>query len=158
MQPPRMARAVSTSGRLPLTRRAALESWSRCIATLSLVATSTIALGAAFLGISGALPDTLVGLALVSALPVLWITLARFAEKRLFSRPTKRFLSASLGLDASGIVLVSAAVVLLQAKTSQAASIFAVGEVLEGCGTLLLLLWFLAARIAAPTGDHMHPL
>jgi nucleoside recognition membrane protein YjiH len=153
-----MPRAVSTSGRLPVTRRAALEFWSRCIATLSLVATSTIALGAAFLGISGTLPDTLVGLALVSALPFLWITLARFAEKRLFSRPTKRFLSASLGLDASGIVLVSAAVVLLQANTSHAASIFAVGEVLEGCGTLLLLLWFLAARIAAPTSDHMHPL
>jgi nucleoside recognition membrane protein YjiH len=153
-----MPRAVSTSGRLPLTRRAALEFWSRCIATLSLVATSTIALGAAFLGISSTLSDTLVGLALVSALPFLWITLARFAEKRLFSRPTKRFLSASLGLDASGIVLVSAAVVLLQANTSHAASIFAVGEVLEGCGTLLLLLWFLAARIAAPTSDHMHPL
>jgi len=158
MQPPHMLKAVTASGRFPWTRRAALQYWSRCIAMLSLLATSTIALGAAFQGISGTLAYTLVGLSLVSVVPVLWITLMRFAEKRLFSRPPKRFLSASLGLDAGGIVLVSAAVVLLQAKTSQAASIFAVGEVLEGCGTLLLLLWFLAARIAAPTGDHMHPL
>jgi hypothetical protein len=153
-----MPKSVSGSGRLPLTRRAALEFWSRCIAMLSLLATSTIALGAAFQGISGTLPHTLVGLALVSALPALWITLARFAERRLFSRPPKRFLSASLGLDVGGIALVTAAVVLLQAKTSHAASLFAAGELLEGCGTLLLLLWFLAARIAAPTSDHMHAL
>jgi hypothetical protein len=153
-----MPKEVSTSGRFPSTRRAALQFWSRCIGMLSLLATSAIALGAAFHGSSGTLPYTLVGLAFVSVLPVLWITLARFAEKRLFSRPPKRFLSASLGLDAGGIVLVSAAVVLLQANTSHAASVFAVGEVLEGCGTLLLLLWFLAARIAAPAGDHMHAL
>lgn len=158
MQPPRMPMAASASGRTFRTRRAALEFWSRTIAILSLLATSAIALGAAFQGSSGNFPYTLLGLALVSVLPVLWIALARFAEKRLFSRPPKRFLSASLGLDAGGIILVAAAVLLLQAKTSQAASIFAAGEVLEGCGTLLLLLWFLVARIAAPTDDHMHAL
>ncbi len=125
---------------------------------LSLLATSTIALGAAFQGISGTLPYTLFGLALVSALPVLWITLARFAERRYLTRPPKRFLAAALGFDVGGIALVAAAVVFLQSQASEAASVFAAGGVLEGCGTLLLLLWFVAARIAAPTGDHMHSL
>jgi hypothetical protein len=153
-----MPKAVSSGGRLPWTRRAALEYWSRCIGMLSLLATSTIALGAAFQGISGTLPYTLFGLALVSALPVFWITLARFAERRYLTRPPKRFLAAALGFDVGGIGLVAAAVVFLQSQASEAASVFAAGSVLEGCGTLLLVLWFVGACVAAPTGDHMHSL
>jgi hypothetical protein len=153
-----MPKRVSGSGRLPLTRRTALEFWSRSIAMLSLLATSTIAFGAAFQGISGALPYTILGLVLVSALPLLWIGLARLAERRYLTRPPKGFLAAALGFDVGGITLVAAAVVLLQSETSEAASIFTAGGVLEGCGTLLLVFWFLAARIVAPTGDHMHSL
>lgn len=158
MQPPRMPKTVSASGRIPWTRRAALEYWSRCIGMLSLLATSTIALGAAFQGITGTLSYTLLGLALVSALPILWITLARFAERRYLARPSKRFLAAALGFDVGGIALVAAAVVLLQSQASEAAPVFTAGGVLEGCGTLLLLLWFVGARVVAPTGDHMHAL
>ncbi len=158
MRPLYMPTSVTVAGHFPWTRRVALEFWSRTIAMLSLLATSTIALGAAFQGLSGALEYTLIGLALVSALPVLWITLARFAEKRYLSRPPKQFLAAALGFDVSGIALVAAAVVLLQSQTSYAASLFTAGGFLEGCGTLLLVLWFVAARVVAPTGDHMHSL
>jgi hypothetical protein len=153
-----MPKPVSTSGRLPLTRRTALNSWTRCIGMLSLLATSAIALGAAFQGLTKAWEATLIGLALVLVLPLLWITLARVAERRYLTRPPKRFLAAALGFDVGGIALVAWAVVLLQSETSQAASLFTAGKVLEGCGTLLLLLWFAAARIVAPTGDHMHAL
>src|SRR5512140_270938 len=158
MRPPSMPTPVTAAGHLPWTRRVALDFWSRSIAMLSLVATSTIALGAAFQGISGALEYTLIGLGLVSALPVLWITLARFAERQYLTRPPKRFLAAALGFDVGGIALVAAAVVLLQSQTSYAASMFTAGGLLEGCGTLLLLVWFGAARVLSPTGDHMHSL
>jgi membrane protease YdiL (CAAX protease family) len=150
--------AVSSNGRFPWTRRAALEFWSRAIAILSLLATGAIALGAAFRGLSGTLPYTLVGLGLVLALPMLWITLARIAERRYLTRPSKGFLAAALGLDVGGTALVAAAVVLLQPEASQAASVFTAGGVLEGCGTVLLVLWFVAACVIAPTGDHMHSL
>jgi hypothetical protein len=153
-----MPNRVADSGHFPLTRRAALASWSRCIATLSLLATGAIALGAAFQGISGSLEYTLLGLVLVSALPLLWIALARVAERRYLTRPSKGFLAAALGFDVGGIALVAWAVVLLQSETSEAAPMFTAGGVLEGCGTLLLLFWFVVARVVAPTGDHMHSL
>ncbi len=98
------------------------------------------------------------GLGLVLALPVLWIAIARLAEKRYLSRPPKRFLATALGFDAGGIVLVVASVLLIQSQSLDAASIFAAGGVLEGCGTLLLLVWFLLVWVAAPTADHMHAL
>ncbi len=158
MQPPQMPAAVSADGRFPRTRHAALEFWIRCVASLSLLATGAIALGAAFQGVSGAWRYTLFGLALVVALPSLSIALARIAESRYLSRPPKRFLAAALGLDVGGIALVAAAVVLLQSETSHAAPMFAAGSVLEGCGTLLVLLWFVAVMAVAPTSDHMHSL
>jgi hypothetical protein len=158
MQPPQMPKAASTSGRFPWSRHAALEFWSRCIASLSLLATAAIALGAAFQGIGGPWRYTLLGLALVVALPFLSIALARIAERRYLARPSKKFLAAALGLAVSGITLVAAAVVLLQAQTSDAAPMFAAGGVLEGCGTLLLLLWLVASMAVAPTSDHMHSL
>ncbi len=158
MQPPRMPTAASTSGRFPLSRHAALEFWSRCVASLSLLATAAIALGAAFQGIGGPWRYTLLGLALVVGLPFLSIALARLAERRYLVRPPKKFLAAALGLDVGGIALVAAAAVLLQSETSHAAPMFAAGSVLEGCGTLLVLLWFVAAMAVAPTSDHMHSL
>jgi hypothetical protein len=149
-----------SGGQPPLSRREALEFWSRAVGYLSLAATGAIALGAAFQDISGGmdLEYTLLGLGLVTALPVLWIALARFAERRYLTRPPARYIAAALGFDVSGIALVAGAVVLLQAETSAAAPVFAAGGVLEGCGTLLLLLWFLATRLVAPSSDHMHAL
>ena len=99
---------------------------------LSLLATSAIALGAAFQGIGEGLEYTLFGLALVSALPVLWITLARIAERRYLTRPTKGFLAAALGFDVGGIALVAGAVLLLQSETSEAAPLLTAGGLLEG--------------------------
>lgn len=158
MRPWRMPTTVSTNGRLPWTRRNALDFWSRSIGALSLVATGAIALGAAFQGTEGAPDYTIFGLGLVLALPVLWIAIARLAEKRYLSRPPKRFLATALGLDAGGIVLVAASVLLIQSQALDAASIFTAGGLLEGCGTLLLLVWFVAVRLVAPTDDHMHAL
>ncbi|MGA7989985.1 MAG: hypothetical protein WCC53_01005 [Thermoanaerobaculia bacterium] len=147
--------AVTPVGRLPLTRRAALKAWGRSIATLSLVGTSAIALGAAFEGISDAWEVTLLGLALVLALPALWIGLTRLAEKRFLRRPPRGFLAAALGLDLGGVTLVATAVVLLQSETSNAGPILTAGGVLQGFGTILLLVWFFAVVAARPDGDHM---
>ena len=158
MSPTRMPTAVSASGRPPWTRRTALEAWSRAIGLLSLVATGVIALGAAFQGLEGSWEHTLLGLALVSALPVLWIALTRIAERRYLSRPPKRFLAAALGLDFGGIALVVLAVVLLQSQTSDAEPMLRAGGVLEGCGTLLLAAWFVAVLAVEPGGDHMRSL
>jgi hypothetical protein len=153
-----MPTAVTGSRRLPWTRRRALEAWSRSIGTLSMVATGAIALGAAFQGIPDAWEVTLLGLALVSALPLLWIGLTRLAEKRYLSRPPKRFLATALGFDFGGIALVATAVVLVQSETSDVRTMLTAGGVLEGCGTLLLLAWFLAVLAVEPGGDHMHSL
>jgi hypothetical protein len=158
MQPPRMPRADTPSGRFPRSRHAALEFWSRSVAFLSILATAAIALGAAFQGIRGPWHYTLLGLGLVVTLPFLSIALARLGERRYLVRPSRKFLAAALGLDVGGIALVAAAVVLLQSQTSDAAPMFTASGVLEGCGTLLLLLWFVAAMAVAPTSDHMHSL
>jgi hypothetical protein len=158
MQPPDAPKTATSKGRLPWTRRVALEFWSRCIGILSLLATGAIALGAAFQGIAVAWQYTVLGLALVAAVPCLSIVLARVAERRYLTRPPKSFLAAALGFDVGGITLVAAAVVLLQSETSNAASMFAAGGVLEGCGTLLVLFWFVAVRIVASTDEHMHAL
>ena len=158
MQPPQTPKPITSSGRFPRTRHAALEFWSRCIASLSLVATAAIALGAAFQGIGGPWGYTLLGLTLVVALPFLSIALARLAERRYLVRPPKKFLAAALGLDVGGVALVAAAVILLQSQTSNAAPMFTAGGVLEGCGTMLLVMWFVAAAAVAPTSDHMHSL
>jgi hypothetical protein len=125
---------------------------------LSLLATTAIALAAAFQGITLVWQYTILGLGFVAALPCLSIALARVAERRYLTRPSKPFLAAALGLDVGGITLVAAAVILLQSETSYAAPMFAAGGVLEGCGTLLLLLWFVAARVVASTNQHMRAL
>jgi len=153
-----MANDVTPEVRLPWTRRTALEAWNRSIGTLSLLATGAIALGAAFQGMSGAWEVTFLGLALVLALPALWIGLARVAERKYLSRPPKRFLAAALGVDFGGIALVAAAVVLLQSRPSSAATMLTAGGVLEGFGTLILLAWFFAVLVVEPNRDHMHSL
>ena len=158
MRSPYMPTTVAPNGHLPWTRRAALEYWSRSVATLSLLATSVITLGAAFQGASLAWETTLVGLGLVAALPSLWIGLARLAERRYLSRPPKGFLAAALGLDFGGIALVAAAVVLLQSHAADANTLMRAGGVLEGCGTALLVAWFVAVLAVEPCGDHMHAL
>lgn len=155
MQPPR-PKTDTPSGRSPRTRHATLEFWSRCVASLSMLATAAIALGAAFQGIGGTWRYTLLGLGFVVALPFLSIALARLAERRYLARPPRKFIAAALGLDLGGIALVAAAVVLLQSQTSDAAPWFTAGGVLEGAGTLLVVLWFVAAMAVAPTSDHMH--
>lgn len=158
MWPPRMRPAVPANGRLRWTRRTALGLWSRSIGLLSLLATGAIALGAAFQGIADAGKETLLGLALVAALPALWIGLTKLAEKRFLSRPPKGFLAAALGIDFGGIALVAAAVVLLQSQAVNAGALMTAGGFLEGCGTVLLLGWFVGVVVAKPVGDHMHSL
>jgi hypothetical protein len=158
MRPLLMPSPVAAGGRLPWTRRVALEYWSRSISMLSLLATSVIAFAAAFRGSFVDWDSTLLGLGLVAALPGLWIAVARIAERRYMSRPPKRFLAAALGLDFGGIALVAAAVVLLQSHGADAGSLMRAGGVLEGCGTVLLGAWFVAVIAARPSGDHMHGL
>jgi hypothetical protein len=150
---------VSASGRIPWTRRVALEAWSRMIGTLSLLATSAIALGATVQGVSGsgAWAQTLRGIAFAAALPGLWILLTRIAEKRYLIRPSKGFLAAAFGFDVGGVALVVLAVLLLQAETADAAPLLKVGELLVSCGTLLVVAWFLSVLVE-PAGDHMHTL
>lgn len=146
------------AGRTLWTRHAALEAWSRTIGLLSLVATGVISLGAAFQGLSAAWQYSLLGLGLVTVVPLLWIRLARFAERRYMSRPPKGFLAAALGLDFGGIALVALAVVLLQARTADAAWLLTAGELLEGCGTVVLGAWFVTVLAVEPCGDHMNTL
>jgi hypothetical protein len=150
-----MTTAVTATRRFPWTRRAALKAWNRAIETLSLVATSAIFLAAAFQGISDTWEIILLGLAFVLALPALWVGLTRLAERRFLRRPPKPFLAAALGFDAGGIVLVAAAFVLLQSETSYAGTMLTAGGVLEGCGTLLMLGWFLAVLAVKSNGDHI---
>jgi hypothetical protein len=158
MRPLLMPSPVTANGRLPWTRRVALDYWSRSVAMLSLLATSVITLAAAFRGAPPDWDSTLLGLVLVAALPGLWIALARLAERRYLSRPPKPFLAAALGFAFGGVALVAAAVVLLQSQAADADSLMAAGGALEACGTVLLGAWFVAVLAVRPSGDHMHSL
>ncbi len=149
---------VVTSGRLPWTRRVALEYWNRCVTILSLVATSAIALAAAFRGDEVPWDVALLGTGFVLALPGLWIGLTRVAERKYLTRPPKRFLAAALGLDFGGIALVAAGIALLQAPPADAAPLLTAGGAVEGVVTALFLAWFLAVRAVEPCGDHMQGL
>ncbi|HQQ77955.1 MAG TPA: hypothetical protein PLB01_11420 [Thermoanaerobaculia bacterium] len=141
-----------------MTRRAALEFWSRSVSTFSLFATSVVALTTAFHGAPFPLDTALEGLALVGVLPAVWVALARLAERRYLSRPPKAFLAASLGLDCGGLLLVAAAIALLQSHALDAGTLLRAGGVLEGCGTVLLVAWFVAVLAVEPSGDHMRGL
>lgn len=152
-----MLSSVTAIGHLPWTRRNALEAWNRSIGTLSLVATGTIALGAAFHGLSETWDEALLGVGLVAVVPTLWVSVTRLAERRYFSRPPKRFLAAVLGFDLGGIALVAAAVTMLQSDV-ETAKLLTAGGLLEGCGTLLVLAWFAGVLAVAPGNEHMHPL
>ena len=158
MRPPCMPTTVALDGHLPWTRRVALEYWSRSVSTLSLFATSVVALTAAFHGSPLPWDTALAGLALVGALPAVWVALARLAERRYLSRPPKGFLAAALGLDCGGVLLVAVAVTLLQSHAVDAGALLRAGGVLEGCGTALLVAWFVAVIAVEPCGDHMHGL
>ena len=153
-----MPNAVSASGRFPWSRRTALEYWSRSISTFSLFATSVVALTAALHGAPLPLDTALTGLALVGVLPALWVALARLAERRYLSRPPKGFLAAALGFDCGGVLLVAVAVALLLSHAVDAGTLLGAGGVLVGCGTALLVAWFVAVVAVEPCGDHMHSL
>ncbi|HEY3350751.1 MAG TPA: hypothetical protein VGM13_13325 [Thermoanaerobaculia bacterium] len=153
-----MPNADSASGRFPWTRRTALEYWSRSVSTFSLFATSVVALTSAFHGAPLPLDTALAGLALVGLLPVVWVALARLAERRYLSRPPKGFLAAALGFGCGGVLLVAVAVALLQSRAVDAGTLLRAGGVLEGCWTALLVAWFVAVLAVEPCGDHMHGL
>jgi uncharacterized membrane protein len=150
-------RPVTGSTRLPRTRNEALRFWMLAVASTALLETTVVALGAAFPAASSTHHETaeptLRVLALAALLPALFLTLARFAEKKYQRRPPKALQAWQFGIYLAGTVLVSAGFLRHQANLDPSAPLLFAGEVLLGVATVLFTGWLASVILCTPAQD-----
>ena len=127
------------------------------IATTALVETGLVALGAAFPS-AAALRDgeepTLRILAVAAALPLMFLALARVAEKKYQRRPSKVFQVWQFSVYLCGTALVSAGFLRRQANLDPAAPLVAAGEILLGAAACLFVAWMASVVLCTPAEDE----
>lgn len=145
--------------RLPRSRSEALRFWMVAVATTALLETAVVALGAAFPAASGPRPEsaqqTLRVLALAALLPVLFLSLARFVEKKYQRRPPKALQASQFGLYLVGTALVSAGFLRHRANVDPSLPLLFAGEILLGAAALLLAAWIASVLLCTPTEDTL---
>ncbi len=141
--------------RLPWSRSEALRFWMVAVATTALLETAVVALGVAFPAASAPPQQTVRVLALAALLPILFLSLARFAEKKYQRRPTKAFQISQFGFYLVGTALVSAGFVRHRANLDPSLPLLFAGEVLLGAAALLLAAWIVSVLLCTPTKDTL---
>jgi hypothetical protein len=145
--------------RLPWSRSEAFRFWMVAVATTALVETAVVAVGAAFPAASVPRPEsaqqTLRVLALAALLPILLLSLARFAEKKYQRRPPKALQVSQFGVYLVGTVLVSAGFLRHRANLDPSLPLLFAGEILLGAAALLLAAWIASVLLCTPTEDTL---
>jgi hypothetical protein len=145
--------------RLPWSRSEAFRFWMVAVATTALLETAVVALGAAFPAASAPRPEsaqqTLRVLAVAVLLPMLFLSLARFAEKKYQRRPPKALQISQFGLYLVGTVLVSAGFLRHRANLDPSLPLLFAGEILLGAAALLLAAWVASVLLCTPTEDTL---
>lgn len=129
------------------------------VSTTALLETTVLALGAAFPAASVPHPEsaqqTLRVLALAALLPMLFLSLARFAEKKYQRRPPKTLQVSQFGLYLVGTALVSAGFLRHRANLDPSVPLLFAGEILLGAAALLLAAWIASVLLCTPTEDTL---
>lgn len=145
--------------RLPWSRSEAFRFWMVAVATTALVEIAVVALGAAFPAASAPRPEsshrTLRVLALAALLPMLFLSLARFAQRKYQRRPPKAFQASQFGLYLLGTVLVSAGFLRNRANLDPSLPLLLAGEIFLGAAALLLAAWIASVLLCTPTEDTL---
>ncbi|MFI5119547.1 MAG: hypothetical protein ACHQM4_03995 [Thermoanaerobaculia bacterium] len=127
------------------------------VATTAVLETAVVALGAAFPAASAPRPEsaqqTLRVLGLAALLPMLFLSLARFAEKKYQRCPPKALQVAQFGLYLFGTALVSAGFLRHRANVDPSLLLLFAGELLLGAAALLLGAWIASVLLCTPTED-----
>lgn len=144
---------------LPWSRSQAFRFWMVAVATTALLETTVVALGAAFPAASapssGSAQQTLRVLALSALLPLLFLSLARFVEKKYQRRPNKALQISQFGLYLAGTALVSAGFLRHRANLEPSLPLLFAGEILLGAAALLLAAWIASVLLCTPTRDTL---
>ena len=143
---------------LPCSRAAALDRWSQALAILGVIQVAVVALGAAFQRPSssfarGGTDPTLHALLAAIFLPLLFVSLARFAERRLLQRPPEGLLLAQFCVYAFGTVLATAATILFDIASEASRRVYFVSHGTLALAFLALAVWTTGAYLAAPAED-----
>ncbi len=148
---------AATKTRLPWSRSEAFRFWMVGVATTALLENAVVVLAAAFPAAPVPRPEsaqqTLRVLAFAALLPMLFLSLARFAEKKYQRRPTKAFQVSQFGLYLAGTALVSTGFLRQRANLDPSLPLLLAGEVLLGAATLLLAAWIASVLLCTPTND-----
>jgi hypothetical protein len=145
--------------RLPRSRSEAFRFWMVAVVTTALLETAVLALGAAFPAASAPRPEsaqqTLRVLAIAALLPMLFLALARFAEKKYQRRPPKAFQLSQFVLYLVGTALVSAGFLRHRANLDPSLPLLFAGEIFLGAAALLLAAWTASVLLCTPTEDTL---
>ncbi|HSB64205.1 MAG TPA: hypothetical protein VLJ18_08565 [Thermoanaerobaculia bacterium] len=145
--------------RLPWSRSEAFRFWMLAVATTALLETTVVAIGAAFPAASAPRPDsaqqTIRVLAVSALLPIVFLSLARFAEKKYQRRPPKALQVSQFSLYLAGTALVSAGFLRHRANLDPSLPLLFTGETLLGAAALLLAAWMASVLLCTPTDDTL---
>jgi hypothetical protein len=145
--------------RLPWSRSEAFRFWMVAVVTTALLETGVVAFGAALPAASAPRPEstqqTLRVLAIAALLPMFFLSLARFAEKRYQRRPPKALQLSQFALYLLGTALVSAGFLRHRANLDPSLPLLLAGEILLGAAALLLTAWTASVLLCTPTEDTL---
>ena len=99
--------------------------------------------------------QTLRVLAIAALLPLLFLSLARLAEKKYQRRPPKALQISQFGLYLVGTALVSAGFLRHRANLDPSLPLLFAGEILLGAAALLLAAWIASVLLCTPTEDTL---
>jgi hypothetical protein len=145
--------------RLPCSRSEAFRIWMIAVAATALLQITVVALLAAFPAASAPPRDagelTFRVLAVSALVPVLFLFLARFAERRYQRRPTKPFQISQFGLYLAGTAFVGAGFLQHRVNFDPYPPLLFAGEILLGTALVLLAAWIASVILCTPTRDTL---
>lgn len=139
---------------IPMSRAAALERWARGIAVISLVQLAIVSIGAAFQSHpivpgDGQIDPTIHAVLSTILLPLAFVGLLRWSERRLLHRPPKALLVWQFVVFGVGTAAITASTLRLQNGALPSLPLFAFGHGALALSFLSLLVWFGAVAIAS---------